>query len=216
MLLWESLNARTPHVKEVARIPVNRAGGNRRLPFETRCIAITKAGKRCKGKHRPNCEYCAFHDPELAAVRKQKADAARAARKRRQLTHLPDGYLGMLNSRRTIGDAMDRLYREIRVGRVNLEMGKLLFSVLTRLMDSGLCNDGLSEDGAWDRTKALRVRPKLKELLTDAEKVALRRAADRIPRVAEADKDRSVRILKRRDPEVGNRSAQTKRSTGAA
>jgi hypothetical protein len=62
---------------------------------------------------------------------------------------------------------MDRLYREVRLGVITPEMGKVLFGVLTRLLDSGLVATGPCPQ----RSKAARVRPKLRELLTRAERV---------------------------------------------
>jgi hypothetical protein len=97
--------------------------------------------------------------------------AAKGARKRR-LAHLPDGYLRKLSNRRAVAEAMDRLYREVRLGRVTLEMGEVLFRILTRLLDSGLVDVGLFPQ----RTKAGRIRPRLAELLTRDERSAWRKA----------------------------------------
>jgi hypothetical protein len=69
---------------------------------------------------------------------------------------------------------MDRLYREIRLGIVTPEMGRVLFDILTRLQDSNLVASGPRPE----RTKAARMRPKLTELLTRQERAAWKRAVD--------------------------------------
>lgn len=181
MLLWETLNARPAFEETGGTTPSNLAGGNRRLPFETRCVAATKSGRRCKGRSHQGADYCVFHDPSLADQRRQRLAAARAARRRKRLTHLPDGYLGQLTNRRAVGQAMDRLYREIRLEKMTVEMGKVLFSVLARLMDSGVCNEGRDGADAWRYTKAKRIRPKLSDLLTRAEQQAWHRAQEKAP-----------------------------------
>lgn len=179
-LLWESLRAEPAEKSPPTMRPANRAGGNVRLPFDRRCAALTRSGKRCKGRIRNEGEFCPFHDPALAEQRKRQLAQARVARQRNSLAHLPDGYLRKLTDRRAVGQAMDRLYREVRLGRVTVEMGNVLFGILARLMDSGLIPDGRDE-AAWRRTKARRLRPKLSELLTTAERQAWRKAVADAP-----------------------------------
>ena len=106
--------------------------------------------------------------------------ATATSRNRNRLARLPDGYLRKLTTRRTVGEAMDRLYREIRLGKVTPEMGKVLFGVLTRLLDAGLV-DGGKELPNTGRSRAEKVRPKLSELLTRAERSAWRRAVANAP-----------------------------------
>jgi len=184
MLLWEMLEApqhRRRTDQEQAPTEPKRA---HRLPFDTHCCAITKSGRRCRGKVRKGGEYCVFHDPELIAKRK-KAVASPAAERRRKLSHLPDGYLRKLTDHRSVGLAMDRLYREIRLGMVTPEMGRVLFGVLTRILDSGLA-DLRQSPKMPSRTKAARMRPKLESLLTQAEQVAWKKAVANAPGMQEA------------------------------
>ena len=171
MLFWEALNASAEHPN------TSPANGNsltvrtRRLPYDKRCIALTKSGTRCRGRIRQGTDFCPFHDPELTAERRRRL-AARGGRTRRRLSHLPDGYLRKLTSQAAIGQAMDRLYREVRLGTVSLEMGVVLFRILARLLDSDLIDNGRCPK----RSKAARIRPRLQELLTPDELAAWQKA----------------------------------------
>jgi hypothetical protein len=175
MILWEALRRQT--VTE----PPSRNEGQpvhvRRLPYETRCSAVTKSGTRCRGRVRPDSEFCAFHDPVVAEKRRRALSNAKS--RRRRLSHLPDGYLKKLTNRTAIGDAMDRLYREVRLGIVTPEMGSVLFGILTRLLDSDLCLPHRIR--VTGRARADKLRPKLGELLTRAERAAWRKAVANAP-----------------------------------
>lgn len=179
MLLWEMLEAAPPRPRTSEEQAPAGPARARRLPFDQHCCALTKSGRRCRGKVRKGSEFCVFHDPELAAKRK-KAMASPRAKRRRNLSHLPDGYLRKLTDHRSVGQAMDRLYREIRLGMVTPEMGRVLFGVLTRILDSGLA-DLQRSPKAPSRTKAAKMRPKLESLLTRAEKAAWNRAIANAP-----------------------------------
>ena len=175
MLLWELLiRAGARDVNAVApTAPANPVV--MRLPYDTRCCIITKSGKRCRGRIRKGTEYCPLHDPSLVERREQQSAVARAKRRNR-LTHLPDGYLRKLTSRASVGNAMDRLYRELRLGVITFEMAGVLFGILSRLMDSGLLDGGRLVDAARSRAKADRLRPKMKELLTRSERASWQKA----------------------------------------
>jgi len=179
MLFWEALT-----------LPLERNGGPptaqpdalypRRLPFDKRCAVVTKSGKRCKGRIRSGADYCPLHDPKLAAQRRLRP-ASKGVRVHRRLSHLPDGYLRKLTSRAAVGNAMDRLYRELRLGIVTNEMGSVLFGILTRLLDAGLVDSGKLTATAGNRSKANRLRPKINELLTRFERAAWQRAVAGAP-----------------------------------
>ncbi len=172
MLLWEALSVSAQ--EPVDGPPKDNAltHRSRRLPYENRCAAITKAGIRCRGRIRGGTDFCLFHDP--AMISRRRAMAARSAEKRRQRTHLPDGYLRKLTTRSAVGEAMDRLYREIRLGVLSHEMGVILYKILTRLLDTGLAKSGPCPQ----RSKASRLRPKLEALLTCEELAAWERAME--------------------------------------
>lgn len=178
MLLWEVLAAPTGDGNGSAN-GATSATVAPRLPFDKRCAGITKSGRRCRGKIRNGSQWCIFHDPELAAKRKRAQEAARRD-PRRKLTHLPDGYLRKLTSRRAVGEAMDRLYREVRLGLITPEMGNVMFNILTRLLDSELIRDP-ARPGAADRSKAAKLRPRLNEVLTRRERAAWRKAVANAP-----------------------------------
>jgi hypothetical protein len=174
MLFWEALNAsrvariqNADKLDEVEKITLETA----RLRYDTRCLAKTKSGRRCRGKIWPGSEYCLFHDPTMIAERRSQL-ASQSAQRKKRLSHVPDGYLRKLNSLAAVGEAMDRLYREVRNGTVTPEMGEVLFRILTRLMDSDLVKSGPHPE----RSRAARVRPKLKEILTRSERIAWNRA----------------------------------------
>ena len=179
MLLWEALCESPAENTKNASTDLSAPPRVQRLPYDTRCCAVTKSGRRCRGKARPGTEMCVFHDPALSEKRRRKIAAA-GSQNRNRLARLPDGYLRKLSSRRTVGEAMDRLYREIRLGKVTPEMGTVLFTVLTRLLDAGLC-DGGRPLPATGRSRAEKVRPRLSELLTRAERIAWRRAVGNAP-----------------------------------
>lgn len=179
MLFWEALtlprerNGGPPTTQPAALCP-------QRLPFDKRCAVVTKSGKRCKGRIRPGTDYCPLHDPALAEQRRLRP-TSRGVHAHRRLSHLPDGYLRKLTNRAAVGNAMDRLYRELRLGIVTNEMGSVLFGILTRLLDSGLVDSGKLTAAAGNRSKATRLRPKLSELLTRSERAAWRRAVVSAP-----------------------------------
>jgi hypothetical protein len=175
MLLWETLYVRPEKRQRDGNGNGTTNSRTRRLPFDRRCSALTKSGKRCRGRIREGTEFCPFHDPAVSRERRRQI-ASKGGRRRRRLAHLPDGYLRRLTSRRAVGDAMDRLYREVRLGVITPEMGTVLFRVLTRILDSGLCDSAPTRVGSSGRSKTDRIRPKLSELLTRAERTAWRRA----------------------------------------
>ncbi|RME37670.1 MAG: hypothetical protein D6788_08980 [Planctomycetota bacterium] len=175
LLLWERLSKASVQTAPKANgsDAVRPLLRTTRLPYDRRCAAITKKGTRCKGRIRNGSDFCYFHDPETAGKRTRSAPSP-LAKRRRRLKHLPDGYLRKLNSIAAVGEAMDRLYREVRLGVITPEMGRVLFDILNRLMDAGLVTTGPRPD----RTKAARIRPKLRDLLTRQERRAWDRAVE--------------------------------------
>lgn len=178
MLLWELLSKPLMEIlgEGADRQPAQPL--SKRLPYETRCSTITKSGKRCRGKIRKGSEFCALHDPEVIERRRLGARPSRKSARYR-LSHLPDGYLRKLSNRAAVGNAMDRLYRELRLGMISPEMGVVLFEILNRLMDSGLLDEGRIVDVT--RCKADRLRPRVKEWLTRSERSAWKKAVANAP-----------------------------------
>lgn len=178
MLLWEVLNTNVARSSTSTGAPGPITPRTGRSPYDKRCSALTRCGKRCRGKIRPGTDFCIFHDPEVAAKRRL-ALSEKPAGRRRRLSHLPDGYLRKLSNRTAVGDAMNRLYREIRLQIITPEMGRVLFDILNRLLDSGLCDRGLAmaRTGVC-RSRADKLRPSVSELLTRSERSAWRRAVE--------------------------------------
>ena len=178
MLLWELLSKPLMRILNQGDDKQLSQPLSKRLPYETRCSTITKSGKRCRGKIRKGSEFCALHDPEVIERRRSTSPPSRKSARYR-LSHLPDGYLRKLSKRAAVGNAMDRLYREIRLGIISPEMGAVLFEILVRLMDSGMLDDGRIIDVT--RCKADRLRPKMKEWLTRSERSAWKKAVAHAP-----------------------------------
>ena len=178
MLLWELLSRPIVLVLGEAGDTQHAIPLSKRLPYEKRCSTITKSGKRCRGKIRKGSEFCALHDPEVVERRRGATGPSRKSARYR-LAHLPDGYLRKLKNRAAVGNAMDRLYREARLGIISPEMAAVLFEILGRLMDSGLLDDGRIVDVT--RCKADRIRPKMKEWLTRPERTAWKKAVAHAP-----------------------------------
>lgn len=178
-LLWETLAAGSASEKRQREVSYGQTAKRPRLPFDKRCAGITRAGKRCKGRIKTGSEYCSFHDPAMTSEDRRR-NAAMGGRSRTNLAHVPGGYLRKLNSLRAVGDAMDRLYREVRLGIVTAEMGTVLFQILTRILDAGLYEQN-TKGAPSRRAKAIKIRPKLAELLTLEERRAWRQAVVSAP-----------------------------------
>lgn len=179
MLFWEALNALRRRGSNAPR-KVPQMLQSRRLPFDKRCAAITKTGRRCRGRIREGSDYCFFHDPAIPQQQRWH-NCSKGGQNRCHLSHLPDGYLRKLKDRASVGEAMDRLYREVRLGVVTPEMGAVLLGILTRMLDSGLADRTRDGKRPTRRTKVDQIRPKLSELLTPSEHEAWRQAAANAP-----------------------------------
>lgn len=180
MLLWETLTKGNASEDSSQANEVKRATRAPRLPYDKRCAALTLRGLRCRCRIRKGSDFCQFHDPEVSMERR-RMNAAKGGRNSRKLYHIPGGYLRKLTDRAAVGQAMDRLYREVRLGIVTPEMGKVLFDILTRIMDSDLDHKSNERKSPSTRAKANRLRPKVSEALTQAEKSAWRRALANAP-----------------------------------
>jgi hypothetical protein len=179
MLLWEALTKLRPPASENAASPAELLCPQR-LPYDKRCSTNTKSGRRCRGRIRAGSEHCALHDPAVVEARSRRRVTTKTIARRR-LSHLPDGYLRKLSNRAAVGEAMDRLYRELRLGIVSPEMGMVMFTILTRLMDSGLVDSGAVFIAARRKGRADRLRPKLTAILTRSERMAWKRAVASAP-----------------------------------
>lgn len=180
-LLWETLRRSAANGTREDAATMESPRRTLRLPFETQCAAVTKTGRRCRGKIRNGTDFCPFHDPAITEERRRH-NAAKGGRTPRRLSQLPGGYLRKLTNRQAVGHAMDRLYREIRLEQLTPEMGRVLFDILSRLLDSGFCDRQVERARpSSGRAKADRLRPKLNALLTNAERRAWKKAIENAP-----------------------------------
>jgi len=206
MLLWETLTRGEGSEASSQDSPVRRAARGPRLPYDRRCAALTLRGSRCRCRIREGSDFCQFHDPKISAERR-RLTAAKGGRNSRKLSHIPGGYLRKLTNRTAVGQAMDRLYREVRLGMVTPEMGRVLFDILTRMLDSGLCDGSKKGNPQSPRARANRLRPKVSEMLSHAEKTAWQKA------LANAPADiRSSEAQERQTPSVTEQDRQPERA----
>jgi hypothetical protein len=176
MLFWEALQKQMEKgLRELSEHDDNN-GHVQRLPFDTRCVARTKSGHRCRGRVRKGSDFCPFHDPAISAEQR-RANAAKAARSRKRLSQFPDGYLRKLNSPASVAEAMDRLYREVRLGFITPQMGRVLLDILNRLAHAHGANGNGKGKRTPSRKKIAHIQPRLTDLLTRRERAAWREAA---------------------------------------
>ena len=121
MLLWETI------------LNTRRRGRPVRIPGITRCAAITKSGRRCRGRALPDSPYCVFHDPEVGLASRRRAVPRKARGEARTRYHLP-GVASRLTTRRGITEALDKLYNDTREGSISPATGQVLFNILERLL----------------------------------------------------------------------------------
>jgi hypothetical protein len=174
MLLWEMLSLRAAEAKAAAETEGQDAAvvrWSQRLPYDDRCSARTKAGRRCRGRVRRESEFCVFHDPAVSRAQR-RANASKGGRSHHKRQVLPDGYLRKLSNSAAVGEAMDRLYRDVRGGVVAPDMGRVLFDVLTRIAEEKGIDAGQDPAATSRRTRAARLRPKLQALLAEAQRAA--------------------------------------------
>jgi hypothetical protein len=198
-LLWESLQIEAPQTQEGKPAVVQTALRSHRLPYDSRCVAVAKTGRRCKARVRKGSEFCAFHDPAISQESRRK-NAAKGGRSHNRIASLPDGYLRKLTNRASVGSALDRLYRETRQGMITVEMARVLFDILTRILDSNLL-----EERPAGRTRRVskvdRIRPRMESLLTAAERRRWRRALANAPTdLLERQVESTRRVRPKRKP----------------
>jgi len=173
MLFWEALGSRLEGAEATAPTGMRVARSAQRLPFDKRCAAITRSGRRCRGRIRQGSDFCPFHDPAVSPERRRE-NAAKGGRSRRRPASLVDGYLRKLPSRAAVGEVMGRLYREVRVGTVSPEMGRVLLDILTRALEVQDGDTGDDGQRSSRPTKFTSIRPKLEELLAEARQATRR------------------------------------------
>lgn len=180
MLLWEALAAERMARQTAGHATAEHVRLTRRLPFDKRCAAFKKDGRRCKCRRYKELETCLFHDPTFREQMRIRMQDRRIVLRRR-LSHIPDGYLRKLSNRASVTNAMDRLYREVRLGTVTPAMGDVLFEILSRLLDSGLLDVDKGKAAPSRVTKVDKLRLRMREVLTRGERSAWRRVVAEAP-----------------------------------
>jgi hypothetical protein len=213
MLLWEQMrelkrvSKQQPEKKfdDATKVPVI-APKPPRSQFDKRCAAKTKYGRQCRARIVEGSDFCSFHNPNMTKDQRRR-NAAKGGRSNRNLSHVLDGYLRPLNNEEAVGQAMDRLYREVRLGKVTPDMGRVLLVILVRLLREGFAKP---KDPKRDfkKTKAYRFGRKLDALLTEKEKNAWQRAVNKAPASFFRPGTREVQEQKRANPKSGKRRLQ--------
>jgi hypothetical protein len=134
-LLWEALRLPVAQAGNSGTVSGDRTAVVKRLPFDSRCAARTKDGRRCRCKVRWDADYCPFHDPSITAE-VRRAKARKAAQSRRARPALPKGYPRRLNTPEAARVAMERLYLETRVGLVTPRQARALLKIIDHLLNS--------------------------------------------------------------------------------
>lgn len=186
MLLWEQMrelkriSKQYPEKKfnDATKVPV-LAPKPPRSKFDKRCAAKTKYGRQCRARIVEGSDFCSFHDPDMTSEQRRR-NAAKGGRSNRNLSHILDGYLRPLNNEEAVGQAMDRLYREVRLGKVTPDMGRVLLVILVRLLREGFAKPK-DPQRDFKKTKAYRYGRKLDAFLTEKEKNAWQRAVKNAP-----------------------------------
>lgn len=148
MLLWESLH-----------IP-GRDGKRPRIPGDKRCVALTKSGRRCRGRAQGEGGVCVFHDPALEVQAKLQAARVRRPTNKKTRYHL-DGVPSRLTTQRGVTQALDRLYNDTRLGLISPEAGKVLFDILERLLATHVPAQRRAHSASRGRSRLLQLRRKL-------------------------------------------------------
>jgi hypothetical protein len=124
-----------------------------RLPYDKKCTAITRTGRRCRARARSGSEFCAFHAPEMTTEQRQ-ANAAKGGKSRRRQLSLMSRQLRSLSTPASVNRAMEKLYKEVRAGVISPEMGRTLLDIVMREAErQGGLNGKRSSDGADGDTR---------------------------------------------------------------
>ena len=131
-----------------------------------RCTAITRVGRRCRCRKAEGSEFCSFHDPVISAQIREKAQAKREAKKR-ELSSLPEGYLKTLSTIDGIADALDRLYREVRLGIVSPRTASVMLAIIDRLLEYDKLVSTVGRRRTSKKQRAKEVRQQVGKALND-------------------------------------------------
>ena len=166
MLLWEAVSTRKPPQQGRQTVIQPVTARLRSLQPPDRCTAVTRVGRHCRCRKAPGSEFCAFHDPVLSAQIREKAQAKREER-RRQLGALPEGYLKTLTNVDGIASALDRLYREVRLGVVSPRTAAVMLAIVDRLLAYDKLVSTVGRHRVSKKRRALEVRQQVAKVLDE-------------------------------------------------
>jgi hypothetical protein len=168
-LLWESFGKKRPDkAPAAAAIPVISTR-LRSIKDDTKCSARTRVGRPCRCRKAKDSQFCNFHDPQIAARIREQSQAKRAEKKR-MLASLPDGYSKPLYSVDGIPNALDTLYREVRLGVVSPRTAGLMLAIVDRLL---VYDKLVGERGPRRVSKKLRIEEVRSQLAAALEELQL-------------------------------------------
>ncbi|GJM25656.1 MAG: hypothetical protein DHS20C16_20710 [Phycisphaerae bacterium] len=162
MLLWEAVSGndvtKPPAQSKVKAISTRP----RSLRVSDRCGAQTRVGRRCRCRKANGSDFCNFHDPEISA-RIRAASAAKRDARKQQLAALPEGYLKTLANTDGIVNALETVYREVRLGVISTRTASVLLAIVDRM----IAYDKLISTVGRRRTTKLQRAKELRMLVSD-------------------------------------------------
>ena len=165
-LLWEAAHDSGMSKKGRQGVVQPISSRLRSIQQPDRCTAITRVGRRCRCKKAEGSDFCSFHDPVISAQIREKAQAKREAKKR-ELSSLPEGYLKTLSTIDGIADALDRLYREVRLGIVSPRTASVMLAIIDRLLEYDKLVSTVGRRRTSKKQRAKEVRQQVGKALAD-------------------------------------------------
>ena len=166
MLLWEAVGGKKVPKKGVHTVAQPISTRLRSMQSTDRCEAMTRSGRRCRCRKAADSQFCNFHDPEISARIREAARQKREERKQ-QMAALPTEYTKSLASVDGITQALDCLFREVRLGVVSPRTAGMMLSIIDRV----LVHDKLVREHGprrvSKRVRALEVREQLAGVLEE-------------------------------------------------
>ncbi len=170
MLLWEAVSGKKITKSGAGSQPAVKAISTRQkhMSVGDRCGAHTRVGRRCRCRRANGSEFCNFHDPEISARIRAASKAKRDARKQ-QLAALPEGYLKTLATTDGIVNALENVYREVRLGVISTRTASVLLAIIDRMIayDKLISTVGRRRTTRLQRAKELRML--VNDLMDDLE-----------------------------------------------
>ncbi len=179
MLLWEAVGGKKVPKKGVNAVAQPISTRLRSMQSSDRCEAMTRSGRRCRCRKAAESQFCNFHDPEISARIREKARQKREERKA-QMAAVPTEYMKSLSSVDGITQALDCLFREVRLGVVSPRTAGMMLSIIDRVL---VYDKLVRENGprrVSKRIRALEVREQLAGVLEEMQLPAPPRPAKSI------------------------------------